>query len=200
MKRKFIISISMLILVISVIILANVLKNDNKKIKVGNNNSIKEIEQILNIESYKAKITVRVRSNKNENQYVIEQEVKKNLYERAKIESPNEIKGVELVFENNVLTIKNSKIGASKIYENYKNVGNNMLFVTDFISEYKEKNGKIEKNENETKLIIKTNDRYSSKKTLIINNKTLKPKEMLIQDNTQNLRVYILYNEIEFNI
>ena len=85
MKRKFIISISMLILVISVIILANVLKNDNKKIKVGNNNNIKEIEQILNIESYKAKITVRVRSNKNENQYVIEQEVKKNLYERAKI-------------------------------------------------------------------------------------------------------------------
>ena len=75
-----------------------------------------------------------------------------------------------------------------------------MLFLTDFISEYKEKNGKIEKNENETKLIIKTNDRYSSKKTLIINNKTLKPKEMLIQDNTQNLRVYILYNEIEFNI
>lgn len=67
MKRKFIISISMLILVISVIILANVLKNDNKKIKVGNNNSIKEIEQILNIESYKAKITVKVRSNKNEN-------------------------------------------------------------------------------------------------------------------------------------
>lgn len=200
MKRKFIISISMLILVISVIILANVLKNDNKKIKVGNNNSIKEIEQILNIESYKAKITVRVRSNKNENQYVIEQEVKKNLYERTKIESPNEIKGVELVFENNVLTIKNSKIGASKIYENYKNVGNNMLFLTDFISEYKEKNGKLEKNENETKLIIKTNDRYSSKKTLIINNKTLKPKEMLIQDNTQNLRVYILYNEIEFNI
>lgn len=75
-----------------------------------------------------------------------------------------------------------------------------MLFLTDFISEYKEKNGKIEKNENETKLIIKTSDRYSSKKTLIINNKTLKPKEMLIQDNTQNLRVYILYNEIEFNI
>lgn len=200
MKRKVIISISMLILVTCIIISANVLKNDNKKIKVGNNKDIKEVEQILNIESYKAKITVSIKSNKNENKYVIQQEVKKNQYEKAKIESPEEMKGIELLFENNVLTIKNSKIGASKIYENYQNVGNNMLFLTDFISEYKEKNGKTEKNENETKLIIEMSDRYSSKKTLAIDNKTMKPREMQIQDNTQNMRVYILYNEIEFNI
>ena len=200
MKRKVIISISMLILVTCIIISANVLKNDNKKIKVGNNKDIKEVEQILNIEAYKAKITVSIKSNKNENKYVIQQEVKKNQYEKAKIESPEEMKGIELLFENNVLTIKNSKIGASKIYENYQNVGNNMLFLTDFISEYKEKNGKTEKNENETKLIIEMSDRYSSKKTLAIDNKTMKPREMQIQDNTQNMRVYILYNEIEFNI
>lgn len=200
MKRKVIISMSMLILVTCIIISANVLKNDNKKIKVGNNKGIKEIEQILNIESYKAKITVSIKSNKNENKYVIQQEVKKNQYEKARIESPEEIKGVELLFENNILTIKNSKIGASKIYENYQNIGNNMLFLTDFISEYKEKNGKIKKDENETKLIIETSDRYSSKKILVIDNKTMKPKEMQIQDNTQNMRVYILYNEIEFNI
>ena len=228
MRKKIIICMSMLILVVVIIILTNVLKKSNKKIQIGNNNSIKEITEILNIESYKANITVKVKSNKNENEYKIYQEVKKNQYEKAKITSPEEINGVEILFENNILSIKNSKINASKIYKNYDNIGSNSLFLTDFLEEFKDKNNEqnfsknineynknltestnnskenitrnIEKDANETRLIIKTNDVYSSKKKLTIDNKTMKPTKMIIQDNTQNTRVYILYNEIEFNI
>ena len=46
-----------------------------KKIKIGNNIiSQVEIDDILNISSYKATIEVEVKSNKNENKYVIKQE------------------------------------------------------------------------------------------------------------------------------
>ena len=47
-----------------------------KKTKNGNNmNSQEIVDYILNINSYKAQITVEVKSNKNTNKYVIKQQV-----------------------------------------------------------------------------------------------------------------------------
>lgn len=203
MKKRLIICMSMLVFVLSILLLTTIIKKDNKIDKVGNNKNIKEMEQLLNIESYKAMLTVNVKSNKNENNYIINQEVKYNEYQKETFESPEELKETEIFYENNILTIKNSKIGASKIYEGHKELTSNKLFLTDFLKEYKNEtteNKEIEEDNEQIKLTIKNSERYTSQSTLYIDQKTMKPTSMEIKDKNQNIRVYILYNEIEFNI
>lgn len=203
MKKRLIICMSMLVLILTILLSTTIIKKDNKIDKVGNNKNIKEMEQLLNIESYKAKLTVNVKSNKNENNYIINQEVKYNEYQKETFESPEELKETEIFYENNILTIKNSKIGASKIYEGYKELTSNKLFFTDFLKEYKNatvENKEIKEDNEQIKLTVKNKENYTSQSTLYIDKTTMKPTSMEIKDKNQNIRVYILYNEIEFNI
>ena len=69
-KNKLIIFLIFAIIIISLIIFFTV--NNNKKIEIGNNDS----NQILNMNSYKAKIEVTIVSNKNTNKYKMIQEYK----------------------------------------------------------------------------------------------------------------------------
>ena len=177
--------------------------NNYKNIKIGNNKDIKEIENyILNIESYNAKLDVTIINNRNENKYSIFQEVTKD-YQKQKIESPEEIKGLEIIYQNKKLEIKNTNLNLNKIYENYSCIEENYLFLTEFIKEYIESNNKtIELIDDETILMTINSEKniYSKIKKLYINKENLKPKKIEILDNNNNIKVYILYNEIEINI
>lgn len=177
--------------------------NNYKNIKIGNNKDIKEIENyILNIESYNAKLDVTIINNRNENKYSLFQEVTKN-YQKQKIESPEEIKGLEIIYQNKKLEIKNTNLNLNKIYENYSCIEENYLFLTEFIKEYIESNNKtIELIDNETILMTINSEKniYSKIKKLYIDKENLKPKKIEILDNNNNIKVYILYNEIEINI
>lgn len=57
--------------------------------------------------------------------------------------------------------------------------------------------------ENEEEIILSTKsqgeNKYNKYKTLTIDKKTGKPTKLEIKDVTQNILVYILYNEIEIN-
>ena len=180
------------------------LNSYNKSSKLGNNH-IKEIEDFINIDSYKAKVSVIVKSNKNENRYEIEQEVNGD-HEYEKFTSPEELKGVTITYKDRIQTVKNSKLNASKIYEEHEKVSTNMLFLTDFLKEFREIRNeenattKIYEKNDEIILEIQTNSVYSSTKKLRIDKKTMKPKSMEIENYNKETRVYILYNEIEFNI
>ena len=79
--------------------------------------------------------------------------------------------------------------------------------MASFIEDYKQSESKEIKEENGFKLTvgidnkfnISNNNKYTMEKTLYINKNENKIEKMEIKDTTQNVRIYILYNEIEFN-
>lgn len=129
-NKKIIIFISLMIIAIIVFFFV---KNNYKKINIGNNITSKSIEQvedyILNISSYKAKIEVEVVSNKNENKYVLMQKYTSPNISKQEVMEPENIKGLETMYDGANLTINNSGLGLSSIYENYQYMVDNCLWI-----------------------------------------------------------------------
>lgn len=201
MKSKKNIMIIWAVALLIIILIIIFPKNDNKNIINGNNKNIQEIEEyLLNINSYKAKIEVKVKSNKNENTYILKQQVKDNMCTQEVIE-PKSMEGTKITYKEGTLEIKNTDLNISKIYENYPYISKNSLFLNDFINEYKN-NGKKEIEEKDGTIIMKieTEERYNKKQNLYIDKQNLKPKTLEIIDMNENTRVNITYNEIELNI
>ena len=203
MKKKIIIFCLIFILIITTIIL---IKNNYKSIKMGNNiinqSADKIKENILNIESYKAKVQIIITSNKNTNTYEATQKYYKenNLY-KQEITSPESFAGTTFEYDGSNLQIKNTKLNLSKIYENYNYIGSNELSLNNFIEDYNNNENQDFENDEEIILetVVKTNNKYRKIKRLYISKNTKSPTRMEIQDNAQNTLVYILYNEIEIN-
>ena len=193
--KKIIIFVSLIVIAILIFFFV---KNNYKKFNIGNNitsKSIKEVENyILNINSYKAKIEVEVQSNKFAKPNISKQEVLE----------PSDVKGIETIYNGKDLTINNSNLGLSSIYENYQYMIDNCLWINSFIEDYKECNEdeKAIREEND-EIVMETKVRKESKyiqyKKLYIDSKTYKPSKMLIQDVNKKTLVYISYKEIEID-
>lgn len=202
-KKTIIIFIIVLILILGVILI----KNNYKTSKNGNNISNKSADEIenliLNIGSYEAKANITIKSNKNQNTYVVKQKYNKegNLY-RQEILEPSRIAGTLIQYDGKDLTIKNTNLNVKKIYENYSYIESNILSLASFIEDYKQSESKEIKEENgivTLQVKLSNNNKYTMEKTLYINKNENKIEKMEIKDTTQNVRIYILYNEIEFN-
>ena len=196
--------LAFIILVIVTLLICNFFIKTNYKTKEsGNNKSIQEIEQyILNVTSYKAKIKVTVSSNKNANFYEFEQEVRGQSYSRQLALSPDSLSGMEIIYENGVLTLQNTKYNLSQIYENYPYISTNSLFLTSFIEGYRNADEKEITQEDEKiqmSYISKVN-KYNNKQILYINKASLEPQNLQVYDINNALKVDIIYNEIELNI
>lgn len=202
-KRIYIFAIIIILLIIIIFV-----KFNYKSKKLGNNISNKTSEEIaeyiLNISSYETKIDVTVESNKNSNRYLLRQEYSKdNNLSKQIVEEPKNIEGLTTTFDGSNLKIENTQIGLTKIYENYKELTENHLFLESFLENYKnsenksieEKNGVIE-----IKVKLKNDsNKYSIYKKLYIDKKTGKPLKLEVQDINQKIKIYILYNEININ-
>lgn len=131
-NKKVIIFISLIIIAIIVFFF---IKNNYKKINIGNNITSKSTEQveeyILNISSYKAKIELEVESNKNENKYVLMQKYTSPNISKQEVIEPENIKGLETIYDGASLTINNSNLGLSSIYENYQYMVDNCLWIRE---------------------------------------------------------------------
>lgn len=176
-----------------------------KKIKNGNNESNKSAEEIqeyiLNLNSYTANIEVTVNSNKNKNKYLINQEYKKGSYSRQTILKPENIEGIEIEYNNNTLTIKDSKLNISKVYNNYPYIADNVLWIDSFIEGYKNnKNAKCYEKNNEIIMEqTEENNKYLKTRKLYLEKGTGRPKKMEITGSNNELTIYISYNEISIN-
>ena len=202
-KKTIIIFIIVLILILDVILI----KNNYKTSKNGNNISNKSADEIenliLNIGSYEAKANITIKSNKNQNTYVVKQKYNKegNLYSQEVLE-PSGIAGTLIQYDGKDLTIKNTNLNVKKIYENYSYIESNILSLASFIEDYKQSESKEIKEENgivTLQVKLSNNNKYTMEKTLYINKNENKIEKMEIKDTTQNVRIYILYNEVEFN-
>ena len=196
--------LAFIILVIVTLLICNFFIKTNYKTKEsGNNKSIQEIEQyILNVTSYKAKIKVTVSSNKNANFYEFEQEVRGQSYSRQLALSPDSLSGMEIIYENGVITLQNTKYNLSQIYENYPYISTNSLFLTSFIEGYRNADEKeiTQKDEKIQMSYISKVNKYNNKQILYINKASLEPQNLQVYDINNALKVDIIYNEIELNI
>ncbi len=194
--KKIKIAIFFVFVIIFIILVIFIIKN-NKKYQNGNNDN----NQILNMNSYEAEIEVTVKSNKNTNKYRMNQRYKKNEYSIQEIEEPENIRGIELEYRNNVLSIKNTNLNLSKMYQDYEYIAENNLFLNEFIDDFK--NDSKGMKETDKEIILETecrnqSNKYQVRKKLIIDKQTNKPKELQVQDINQNITIYILYNEISY--
>lgn len=202
-KKYFIFAIIIIIVILTIIFT----KSNYKKSSFGNTNignSKEEIsESILNINSYNAKVEVTINSNKNENKYVLSQEYKQPNIAKQVVIEPSNIEGLTITNDGSNLSITNTKLNLTKIYENYNYVTQNHLFLNAFIKNYKESEESKTEEKNDQiimKTNIKDNNKYLVNKLLYIDKKTGKPIKMKVEDINQNVIVYIVYKEIELKI
>ena len=173
-----------------------------KNTKMGNNivnKTLMEIEDyILNISSYDAEIEVAVESNKNTNKYIIKQKYASPNFASQEVVEPKNIEGLTIKFDGNNLEISNSKLSLNTIYENYNYIADNVLWLSDFIENYKNNGGII--NEKDGIIVMETkkdNNKYSVTEKLYIDRNANKITKLIIEDENKKNRIYITYNKME---
>lgn len=202
MKNKKIIIISLVILVIAILIFIFFKITNYKNTKMGNNISNKTLEEvenyILNISSYDAEIEVCVESNKNTNKYILIQKYCSPNIASQEVIEPKNIEGMMIKYDGTNLQISNSKLNLNTIYENYTYITDNVLWLSDFIQNYKENNGKITEENGIIIMETKCNEnKYSAYEKLYIDRNANKIIKLVVEDENKKSKIYITYNKIE---
>lgn len=200
-KKVFIILI--VIILIFAIFFGFFYKKTVKVFKTGNNKSSQEIvDYILGISSYEVNITVEVNSNKNQNKYILKQQYMTPNTITQEVIEPKNIAGIKMINDGNSLTLKNSQLDLSTVFENYTYLGDNCLDLISFIENYKNSD-QSNYEENEEQIIMKTIsqnvNKYAKYETLYIDKATSNPIKLEIKDDNEKTTVYILYNEVKIN-
>lgn len=200
-NKKILLIIIIIILILS--ILTFFYLNTYKKSKTVNNIDKSNIkEYILNISSYQANITVTVNSNKNTNKYILKQQYNKDKVYKQEVIEPENIKGLQTIYDGKNLKIENTKLNLSHIYEDYQFISDNALDLYTFLQNYKNsENQEYEEKDNEIIMTLKNqnNNNYTIFQKLYIDKNTALPTKMEISDKNKNITVYIEYNEISFD-
>lgn len=202
-KFKWLFLLMIILLIAGLIYFIFFHKNTSKVFKNGNNMSSQEIvNYILSISSYKAKITVEVNSNKNSNKYILNQEYispNKNIQE---VVEPSNIAGIKTIRDENGLTLENTRLDLTAIFENYNYIGDNCLDLSSFITDYNESDKSTceeVNNQIEMRTESSNQNRNTKYKTLYIDKENCIPTRLEIKDDNQKTTVNILYNEVEIN-
>ncbi len=202
MKKKVFITIiffAIFFLIFYLIFNYKSLKNGNNNIRIKNEEDVNDY--ILNISNYEAKIEVIVKSNKNENKYIINQKCIDN-YSYQEMEYENN-KKIIIEHEDNKVIIRNTSLKLEKIYESWEFLIENNLFLTTFVENFKETDEKeILVNENYYVVNLKLkniSDKNVAYKSLYINKNNGKIEKLEIYDINKNRTIYILYKEITIN-
>ena len=192
-----------ILILISIIIFAISLMFWVKKSKSGNNIINQDnVKSIFNMNEYEAEIEVTVRSNKNENKYKIKQNyLKSDNKSVQEILEPDNLKGIKITKQNNLIKLENTELNLNKIFENYNGMSQNDMDLEAFIKDYESNKEKSTVKDNEEEMILETasknNNKYTKNKTLNINKKTGKPTKMEIKDINKKITVYIVYSKVE---
>ena len=201
-NMKFIWIGAILMLLIAILIFTFFRINYYKNTKTGNTISDKTLQQveeyILNISSYEAQIEVTVESNKNTNKYIINQKYSTPNIASQEVVEPKNIEGLTIKYDGSNMEISNSKLNLNTIYENYNYIADNVLWLSDFIENYKENNGKI--SEENGVVVMETkcnNNKYSAYEKLYIDRNANQITKLIIEDENNNSKIYITYNKIE---
>lgn len=205
-KKVILAIIGIIVLMVIAVLIYFFSKNVNKNLNLGNNLSNKtnqEIEEyILNISSYEAEIEVTVENNKNRTAYKMKQSYSSPNIEKQIVQEPSNIQGLETTYDGNKLTIHNTKLNLTTVYENYPYITNHYLWLNSFIEDYqKTQNHKLYEEAGQVimEVTLDSQNPYASSKKLFIDKQAGKIIKLVVQDKNQKNLVYILYNEIKIN-
>ena len=190
MKKKIVI----IFLIILSIALFKILKNGNNK------TSQDKVNNIFNMTEYKAEIEVTIKSNKNENKYIIQQNYNKKQNEIIQeIISPENLKGIKIIQKEKTLTMENAELNLSKIFENYNPITQNDMDLEVFLENFESNKGNIKENNEEIiyETVSKNDNKYTQNKILYVSKSTGKPTKMEINNINKKNVVYIVYNKVE---
>ncbi len=198
MKKRYIIILICIFLIIFSFFYYNFFINGNNIFKKSDEEII---DNILNADfNYTAEANVTIYSNKNQNTYEIKQEETKE-HSFLEVISDGDIKGLNLEYEENKLILKNTELNLEKIFENYNELSSNYLFLKSFIKEYLESEDIKILEDNENTIVVKitllNSNKYIKYKELYIDRKTELPKKLIIKNSDKQIKVCIIYNNIE---
>ena len=173
-------------------------KNTAKNFKIGNNTTSQEIvDYILNINSYETQIEVEITTNKNQTKYKMKQ-IYNEEENSQEILEPSNIAGVKIKKQGNTLTLENTDLNLTSIFENYNYISDNSLDLSTFLENYK-KYDNSNWEENESQIIMKTTTDEKEENVLYISKETGLPLKLQIKDTNKKTAVYILYKEVSVN-
>ena len=173
-------------------------KNTAKNFKIGNNTTSQEIvDYILNINSYETQIEVEITTNKNQTKYKMKQ-IYNEEENSQEILEPSNIAGVKIKKQGSTLTLENTDLNLTSIFENYNYISDNCLDLSTFIENYK-KYDNSNWEENESQIIMKTTTDEKEENVLYISKETGLPLKLQIKDTHKKTAVYILYKEVSVN-
>lgn len=198
MKKRYIIILICIFLIIFSFFYYNFFINGNNIFKKSDEEII---DNILNADfNYTAEANVTIYSNKNQNTYEIKQEETKE-HSFLEVISDGDIKGLNLEYEENKLILKNTELNLEKIFENYNELSSNYLFLKSFVKEYLESEDIKILEDNENTIVVKitllNSNKYIKYKELYIDRKTELPKKLIIKNSDKQIKVCIIYNNIE---
>lgn len=199
-KKLILICIIAVIIIILFFIFFRILYYKNTK--TGNtiiDKTLQEVEAyILNISSYEAEAEITVETNKNTNKYVVEQKYSKPNIASQKVIEPKNIEGLTIKYDCENLEISNSNLDLKTIYENYTYVSDNILWLSDFIENYKNSNGTIIEENGIIIMEVKCDkNKYNTYEKLYIDRNANKITKLVIEDENKKGKIYITYNKIE---
>ena len=173
-------------------------KNTAKNFKIGNNTTSQEIvDYILNINSYETQIEVEITTNKNQTKYKMKQ-IYNEEENSQEILEPSNIAGVKIKKQGNTLTLENTDLNLTSIFENYNYISDNSLDLSTFLENYK-KYDNSNWEENESQIIMETTTDEKKENVLYISKETGLPIKLEIKDTNKKTAVYILYREVSVN-
>lgn len=169
----------------------------------GNNKIVKDVneldEYILSIKNYKLEAKITVNSNKNTNTYFLTESVQDEKQTQEILNDNGE--GIVLEYDEGHLTIKNTELKLSRIFDDYENLLNNPIDFNSFIGDYKNDDKKeIKENNNFYIISIKSKDlgnKYTTNKTLYFNRDENKFERVEVKDINNNLRIIIEYSSFK---
>ena len=174
----------------------------NYKTKNNGNNISKSTDDIVNnilsISSYEADLEIIVESNKTTNKYRIKQFYSRPNILKQIIEKPENLENLTIMYDGNNMKLENTKLSISKVYEQYKYISQNDLWLSSFIDSYNNEDSEIKDTQEEILVKNKPKDNNYNK-VLHINKKTNLPTKIEVIDNDNKVRISIEYNEIKFN-
>lgn len=160
------------------------------------------------LETYEATASVRYISNNNVHDYKVKQQSKSTGEYRVEVLEPENAAGNITTFDGSVICQYNSKVSGKIAVGTTESSERSEIFLTSFIKNYFSADetaqtvADMEDNDAITILEAKVpgDNQYLATERLLMNNETLKPKELVIYDDEGNERIVVVFQEIEYNI
>lgn len=170
----------------------------NKNNNSGSIISIGENKEIFDMQGYTCKAVMYINSNKNSNEYQIEQSA--DLVNK-KYRLNTDI--MDIIYKENKLLISSQGQKSTYEIEDYNPELTNLVFIDSFIENYNNKENNSSKKEIDGKVLYKTkiniNKSYAHSESLEIDKNSGKPIKLTVYDKNENVYLDIIYTEFIIN-